>query len=205
MVNLEINDAVIVQQQELLEGLLASNPKTEKEFRKLIRKAIMVARADVVEAAGRAMKSDPRGAARAVRTAVYKKILGANINIYNSRKAHGSTSYEPPRHPSRRGGNRTTRSGRTQQIMSYDALDRGFILRWINSGTDDRYAGHGRMEKLQTRRESWVQSIGGKGFRGRIAPRNFFRNAGERALVKAADILSNLIDEELENMLNKKK
>jgi len=156
MISLEVNESVIVQQQELLESLLASNPKTEKEFRKLIRKAIMVARADVVEAAGRAMKSDPRGAARAVRTAVYKKILGANINIYNSRKAHGSTSYEPPRHPSRRGGNRMTRSGRTQQIMSYDALDRGFILRWFNSGTDDRYAGHGRMEKLQTRRESWV-------------------------------------------------
>jgi hypothetical protein len=75
--------------------------------------------------------------------------------------------------------------------MSYDALDRGFILRFLNSGTTDRQAG----------------SRGGSlsGNRGRIAPRNFFRGAGEQALVRATDNLANLIDTELEAILNKQK
>lgn len=203
MVRLEINDAVIMQQQELLEGLLASNPKTEKEFRKLIRKAIMVARANVISATRRALKTDPRGSARAIRTAVYKKILGANINIYNSRKAHGSTSYEPPRKGlPKRGGNRRSRSPRTAQIMGYDALDRGFILRFINSGVNDR---HIEFTEREGRKVDKWNKHPNSGNRGSIAARNFFRGAGERALVKATDILANLIDSELENMLNKKK
>ena len=43
------------------------------------------------------------------------------------------------------------------------------------------------------------------GDRKSIAARNFLRNAGEPALVKAVDTLSNLIDSELQNILNKKK
>jgi hypothetical protein len=42
------------------------------------------------------------------------------------------------------------------------------------------------------------------GNRGNIAARNFFRGAGERALVTAADNLANLIDTELETILSKK-
>ena len=43
------------------------------------------------------------------------------------------------------------------------------------------------------------------GNRGSITARHFFRGAAEPALVKAADALANMIDEELENILNKKK
>ena len=208
MIGLEINDAVVMQQSQVLEQALSTNPKTQKALQQLIRKAIMEARAKVVASAKSAMQSDPRDAARAVRTAVYKKLLGANINIYNSRKAHGSTSYEPPRtlRPGQRGGNRVPRGGRTKQIMGYEARDRGFILRFINSGTDDRYAGFGRMGNTASQRKAYdAKNSGGKGFRGRIAPRNFFRGAAERALVQATDVLANLIDTELENILNKKK
>ena len=137
MFQFEANEAIIVEQNKVLEQALSTNPKTQNVLRKLIRKVIMQERASVV-ASIKFENGDPRGSARAVRTAVYKKILGANINIYNSRKAHGSTSYEPPRNPSHRGGNRRTRSGRTQQIMSYGPLDRGFILRFQNDGTGDR-------------------------------------------------------------------
>ena len=118
MIELEVNDAVILEQQKVLEAALSTNPKTQKALQKLIRKAIMEARAKVVSAASNKMKPDPRGAAQAVRTSVYKKILGANINIFSSRKAHGSNNYEPPRKGvSGRGGNRRTRSPRTSQIM----------------------------------------------------------------------------------------
>lgn len=193
MIGFEFDNTVVLEQQKVLEAALSTNPKTQKALQGLIRRAVSQARAEVVRSVSASIAHDPRHAARAVRTAVYKKILGANINIYNSRKAHGSTSYEPPRklRPHQRGGNRVLRGGRTQQIMSYDALDRGFILRFLNSGTTDRQAG----------------SRGGSlsGNRGRIAPRDFFRGAGEQALVRATDNLANLIDTELEQILNKQK
>ena len=204
MVSLEVNDAVVLEQKQVLEQALSTNPKTQKALQKLIRKVIAQARIDTMKAI-KFDNGDPREAVRSIRRSVYKKILGANINIYNSGKAHGSNNYEPPRHPSHRGGNRMTRSGRTKQIMNYAPQDRGMILRWVNSGTDGRYAGNGRNGRTQADKDAFVLRTGGKGWRGAIAPRNFFRNEGEPALVKAVDALANLIDTELENILNKKK
>lgn len=204
MIGLEINDAVVLEQKQVLEQALSTNPKTQTELRKMIRRVINEARKETISKI-HFDNGDPRGARQSVRTAVYKKILGANINIYNSRKAHGATSYEPQRHPSRRGGNRMKRSGRTQQIMSYGPLDRGFILRWVNSGTDGRYAGSGRNGRTEADKTAFVLRTGGKGWRGRIEPRNFFRGSAEPALVKAANALANMIDDELDNILNKKK
>ena len=200
MIGIELNDTVIVEQQRALEAALSTNPKTQKALQKLIRGVIKEARAKVVGSIN-FKHGDPRGAAQSVRTAVYKKILGANINIYSSRKAHGTTSYEPPRHPSHRGGNRRTRSPRTQQIMSYGPLDRGFILRFLNNGTDNRSVGFSANDKRKV--DKWNKHPN-TGSRGAIAPRNFFRGAGERALAQAADNLATLIDTELGAMLNKK-
>lgn len=192
MIGLEVNDAVILEQQKVLEAALSTNPKTQKALQKLIRKALMEVRPELVAAARGAMGSDPRGAANGIRLSVYKKILGGNVNILNSRKAGKPTTYEPPRklRPGQRGGNRVPRGQRTNDMMHYGPYDRQFILRFINSGTDDRMAG----------------SRGGRlsGNRGRIAARNFFGRAGSSALTKAADKLATLIDTELEAMLNKK-
>lgn len=187
MITLEVNDAAVVQQKALLEQLLTTNPNTEKALQKLIRKAIKEARAETASKI-KFKNGDPHHAAQSIRTTVYKKILGANINIYNSRRAHGSVDYTPPRKqrpPHARGGNRLKRSAETQRILSYGPLDRGFILRFVNSGTGDRNTRYGA--------------------RGSISARNFLRTAGEPALVKAVDTLSNLIDSELQNILNKKK
>ena len=204
MIGLEIDNTVIVEQQRVLEAALSTNPKTQKALQKLIRNVIMEARAKVSSDASNKMKNDPRGAAQAVRTSVYKKILGANINIFSSRKAHGQNNYEPPRKGvSGRGGNRRTRSGRTRQIMGYAPLDRGFILRWINDGTP----GARNIEFIPNDRrkvDKWNKHPN-TGNRGNIAARNFFKGAGERALVQAADALANLIDTELETIMNKTK
>ena len=194
MIGLEINDAVVLEQQKVLEAALSTNPKTQKTLQKLIRKALMEVRPELVSAARGAMSSDPRGAAQGIRTSVYKKILGGNINILNMRKKAGKpTTYEPPRklQPHQRGGNRVPRGKRNDTVMHYGPHDRQWILRFINSGTSDRMAG----------------SRGGRlsGNRGNIAPRNFFRGAGERALAQAADNLANLIDTELVDILNKNK
>lgn len=196
MFGLELNDTVIMEQRRVLEAALSTNPDTQKALQKLIRKVIKEARGNVSEAAGKAMDSDPREAARAVRNVVYRKVLGANINIYNSRKAHGSTSYEPPRtlQPGQRGGNRVPRGGRTAQVMGYDALDRGFILRWLNNGT-----------KKNGKRTAGTRGGRLSGNRGSIDARNWFKPAAEKEMGVAIDTLANLIDTELENILNNKK
>ena len=201
MFGLDVNEAALVEQSQLLERLLSTNPKTQKALQELIRRVILEARSQVVRSI-QFDNGDPRQARRSVRTAVYKKILGANINIYNSRQAHGRTSYEPARKGSTgRGGNRRSRSIDTQRIMSYGPYDRGFILRFVNSGTN------GRNIKFSTNESRHVDKWNAHpntGNRGRITPRHFFRPIGERALAQAADHLANLIDTELMKMLNKK-
>ena len=195
MFEFEVNDAVVLEQKQILEQALSTNPKTQKALQKLIRKALMEIRPEMVAAARSALKSDPRGAAHGIRLSVYKKILGGNINILNmKRKAGKPTAYEPLRkldaNPNQRGGNRVPRGARTQQVMHYGPHDRGWILRIVNSGTGDRTAGT-RSGRLS-------------GNRGSIAARNFFGSAGMPALMRASNILSNLIDTELGKMLNEK-
>ena len=196
MFGLEVNDAVVVEQRQVLERALSTNPKTQKALRKLIQEVLKEAREQVVNATKSSLSSDPRGAAHGIRRVVYEKLLGANLNILNMRKRAGQpTNYEPPRkidmNPHQRGGNRVKRGSRTNTVMHYGPHDRGWILRIVNSGTTERTEG----------------TRGGRlsGNRGSISARNFFRGAGEQALAQAADALSNLIDEELETMLNKTK
>lgn len=203
MIGFDFDGSVLLEQQKALEAALSSNPKTQRALQKLIRKAIVAARAEVVQSIGRSLAHDPREARRAVRTAVYKKVLGANINIYDSRRAHGTTSYEPPRtlQQGQRGGNRRTRTFRTQQVMHYGPQDRGFILRFVNNGTSGRNVSFIANERRKADRWNHNPNTGN---RGNISPRNFFRGAGERALVRAADNLANMIDGELAAMLEPK-
>lgn len=187
MFKFEANEAVIVEQQQALEAALTSNAKTQQVLRKLIRKYILEARADMVKDV-RFKHGDPRHAAESIRTTVYKKVFGGNINIFNSRKAHGQTNYEPPRklQPGQRGGNRMKRSAKTQRMMSYGPLDRGMILRWINSGVSDNRASR-------------------YGNRKGIEARHFFRRLGDREMGQLRDTLSKVIETELADILNKSK
>lgn len=203
MIGLEISDSIVLEQKQVLEQALSTNPKTQKALQKLIREVIQQARRETVNSIT-FKNGDPRGAARAVRTAVYKKILGANINIYNSKKAHGSVNYSPPRtlQPLKRGGNRREVSSETRRYQSYGPLDRGFVLRFVNSDTKSRNIHYNANESRKV--DKWNKHPN-TGNRGSIAAHNFFRNAGEPALFRAVNALSELIDAELENMLNKTK
>lgn len=207
MVSLEVNDAVVLEQKQVLEQALSTNPKTQKALQKLIRRAIMEARASLSDYIKTKFENgDPRGAARAVRTSVYRKILGGNINILNGKKAHGTNNYEPPRtlRPGQRGGNRRPRSVRTNKVMHYAGEDRGFILRFVNSGTKQR-AIERLMNVKGTNKFRWVQNASEYGNRGSIAPRDFFRAGAEPRLRAAADYLADLIDTELEDIMNVRK
>lgn len=189
MFSVDINPEVVIRQRQALEAALSTNPNTERAFRRIVRKEILAARDAIASTIAGKLDNDPRGAAQAVRTVVFKKVLGANINIYNSRKRHAPSQYRPTRkldqNPRQRGGNRRKRSDRTEQVMSYGALDRGFILRFVNSGTKSRGTIYGN--------------------RGSIGARSFFLTASEPQLTAAASRIANLIDTELDNILNKKK
>lgn len=186
-----------VQQRKELEALLMSNPQMEKKVQGLIRKVLMQARKQIGEAAGHAMKEDPRQAYKAVKTAVYRQILGGNASIYRKKRASKSGgSYEPERtlRPGQRGGNRKPRSGRTQQLQSYMGSDRGFILRFLEAGTPGnrnlRSFTHDENRKV----DKWNKHPN-TGYRGHIAPRNFFGTSSHQAMAKAAEQLTQLIDE----------
>lgn len=187
--NVEIDG--FVKQREELERLLMSNPQMEKKVQGLIRKVLMAARREIGQQAKSSMKSDPRQAYKAVKTAVYKRILGGSVSILDKRRAGAPGSYEPPRklRPGQRGGNRVPRGQRTQQLMSYQGAQRAFVLRFWNQGTSERTAG----------------TRGGRlsGNRGNIAPRNFFSSSSHRAMQEAADQLTKLIDDMIKQEFSK--
>lgn len=210
MIRLEVDDSVVMQQSKVLEQALSTNPKTQKALQELIRKTILDVRAKMERHAGQAMERDPRGSRHSIRTSVYKKILGANINIYNSQKNNVATSpYEPPRtlRPGQRGGNRRERSQRTQDMMTkYGPYSRGFILRWLNEGTQKRAIK--RLVEVKRPKSGskfvWKANPDEYGNRGTIRALHWFKNAGESEIRNAIDVLATLIDDELEKMLEQK-
>ena len=191
-----IDDTLISNQEQNLRAAMSTDPKMRKVIQQHIREALFEARREMMSNIN-FENGDPRQSARAIRTAVYQKVLGGNINILNGKKAHGSNNYEPPRKPSVRGVNRRKRSTRTQQIMSYAPLDRGFILRFVNSGTKTRVIGFrntlrsSRYDKTVTRIHSGDKYHTGN--RGAIAARNWFMQSAESSLGNAAQQIAEMI------------
>ena len=174
----------IVRQKQELESLLMSNPAMEKKVQGLIHKVLLAARKEISTAASGKIKNDPRQAYKAVKSAVYRRILGGNVSILSKRRAGKRGPLPPVVHQletrvnskgNHRGGNRMPRSRRTEDLLTYQGADRGFILRFLNAGTDDR--------------ESRV------GNRGAISARSFFATSSQRAMERAASQLETLIEE----------
>ena len=189
MIGLEFDNTATVRQKAALEAMLVSNPDTAAAMRKLISQEVSKARAAVAQAASGALKNDPREAWKAVRRSVYKSILGGQVNILDQKgAASGSNGYRPARkldsNPHQRGGNRRKRSANTDRIDGYVGKDRGFILRFVNSGTAERQTRYGR--------------------RGSITARNWFPNIGQRELEAAAERLAAEIDRELVRIMENK-
>lgn len=185
----DINGNFVVEglqeQMKQLDALLASNPEMEKKMRRVISKVMIKAQKWTQKEIASDMPNDPRHAAKAVRKAVYRRILGGNINILRKKRAtEGASNYTPTRtlKSGQRGGNRRLRSERTHRMDSYNASDRGFILFWLNSGTDNRQERGFRNDphRSQVKRGSQGGDVNkyGKtvntGARGNIALRNVF-------------------------------
>lgn len=188
----------IEELEKKIKQLQTDSPGFEKRLRGAIRKVLGEVRSKLSKDAqtGLQMKSDPRHAYKAVRFAVYKRIFGGQVNILQSRKASGNrSSYQPPRKGlPKRGGNRRTRSQRTIAIDSYEGRDRGFILRFLNAGTTERYSGYGRNGRTETEKSIFIEHHDGRGFRGRIAPRNWFGPRSNQEMENAAGNIQAIID-----------
>lgn len=161
------------------------NPMMRKRINEVIRQTLAQVRKALQNDArsGLQMDNDPRHAYKAVRYAVYRRIFGGQVNILQSRRAGAMRLYEPPRtlKEGQRGGNRRRRTQRTTDLMSYEGKDRGFILRFLNAGTDTRRTRYGN--------------------RGAIAPRNWFGHASQQQLQLASANLDKMIDDIIRGIL----
>lgn len=175
---------VTIENNAKLERLLMSGTNMEKKAIDIMRKLVRQARDEVSQRAQSAIPNDPRKTAHAIRSTVYRAVLGGNVNLLSSRKANAPGSYRPPRRlrPGQVGGNRIPRSRRTEQMLGYVGFDRAFVLRWLDGGTGTRTTRYGN--------------------RGAIAASNWFQNAGTQAFNNAAQNLESLIDELIQQELN---
>ena len=178
-----------------IEALQTTDPAMRKHLQNIIRTMMKGVRSQMMKDArsGLQMDSDPRNAYKAIRTSVYKRLLGGQVNILQSRRAGKRNNYQKPRKglPAR-GGNRWGRSERTVALETYDGKDRGFILRFLNAGTNDRSirsytAKDGNRHDLIAPRKN--------GNRGRISARNWFGNKSQQEMESAAANLQQMIDE----------
>ena len=161
-------------------------------------------------AAQDAMQSDPRQAYKAVKMAVYKRILGGNVSILQKKRASGGGKYIATKtlRTGQRGGNRRLRSERTMKLESYVGSDRGFVLRFLNTGTKPRginFTSDEAREHVHRGSQGGDLKKYGKtintGNRGNIAPRNFFGNRSHMEMEQAAKNLEALIDNLLKEEL----
>jgi hypothetical protein len=203
-----IDTSVIENQMKVLQAASTMDSELGKRLRDVIATEMKAVR-DRIVGNIKFENGDPRGTAKAVRRVVYQKILGGNVNIMDRRAASGSTnSFEAPRivYPGmkgHRGGNRNIRSKRTDDILHYGPLDRGWILRIVNSGTIPRYANgrNGRWGKRGGINRTFARlQEEGDYFRGSIGARNFFGMKGEPEMQKALGNLQEMIDQEFNKL-----
>lgn len=176
-----------------LKAMMTEDPTFRQRINGVIRKVLKDARTEISRSASSVLDNDPRHAYKAVRSAVYRRILGGQVNILQKRKAGASTGYRKPlKGLPPRGGNRWGRSQRTIALEGYEGTDRGFILRFVNAGNQSDRSIHSYTDSEGTSHSLRGAVKGGN--RGRIASRNWFGPASQRALENAAEQLQVLID-----------
>ena len=185
-IQVELNEQLVDQQNRAFGRLMATDKETRKRIQKIIREELKDAAKRLREDAKYELKEDPRKAFRAVKSSVYRRILGGNVSILNPRKA--GARYQLIRNrkldinPHQHGGNCRPRSARTDQVDSYFGKDRAFILRFVSSGTAVRNTKYGN--------------------RGSIVARRWFQNMAPREMELAAGNLAEVIEEELAEAYN---
>lgn len=166
-VSAEVDKGAAYGQLRALSRLMIDNPQTKREVKKIFSKEIRAAARRTQKDVRNNLGNDPRQAFRAVKSAVYKRILGGNISDLASTRAVTKMSIwrkdrKLDMNPRQRGGNRRKRSARTNQLDGYIGKDRGFVLRFLNAGTDERRVNYGlraRRGSIRTHRVFEVPAI----------------------------------------------
>ena len=184
-----------------IEAMLTTNPDLKEAIQDMIRAEMAKARRRLAEDMKNALPGSEHESWRAVRRVVYDKVLGGNLNILNMKKGTAKWKVRQKvrkveQNPRMRGGNRRKRSARTIQIDGYEGSARGFILRWVDSGTHQRFIG-GR-NKFKSNIDYLNRIEAGTGNRGRIVLRNIFAGFAEKELAIAANTIGQMIDSEIE-------
>lgn len=132
----------------------------------------------VIGTLGKNPTGDPRGTWKAVKMSVYRggkySDEGGNISILNRRSAK-TMALDRPKKGGKSGITRKREvSDRTKQVNAYRGVDRAFILRFNNQGTQTRTTKFGN--------------------RGLIPAGDFFGNLSETAMSKANTRLTSRIE-----------
>ena len=197
----------LTELSQKLDRLQAKNPEMEKKIQGIIGKALNIAKKNVSDAIRSKIESDPREAYKAVRRTVYRRILGGNLNILRRKRAkYQAYNYTPTRtlKSGQRGGNRRLRNERTMRMESYFGEDRGFILRFLNSGTGARKMGHINSDPHRSKVRRGSQggdvnkygSLGNvnTGNRGRITAGHFFGEFAKGEMETVAEMIEREVD-----------
>lgn len=150
------NDVEVIGFKEVdirLGELMTQDPYMAKSIKTFIRKALKKARKNLSADAKKYLKTDPRRAARAVKFSVYKAMFGGNLSILQKGRGTAGARYQLIRkkklQPGQRGGNRIARSDDDRnRLETYYGADRGFVLRFINSGTVQRQTRYGNRGRI---------------------------------------------------------
>jgi len=180
------------EQVKQLQRMMSDDPEFRKRVQAAIKKVFREVQKSVSAEAGKVIDNDPRQAYKAVRTSIYRRILGGQVNILSKRRAGNPGNYQKPlKGLPKRGGNRWGRSERTKQLEGYQGSDRGFILRFINAGVSGRKI-HSYTDKEGTKHN--LRTAAGGGNRDGFSGRDWFGSASQSYLENAADMLQDLVD-----------
>jgi hypothetical protein len=174
----------LVENQARFEHLLSTSPYFDTNVRAAVRKVLKEARGKISEDAKSYIQDDPRKAYRAVKHTVYKSLFGGNVSILSKRRA--GAKYDLIRQkklqPGQVGGNRRPRIAANNRLDQYYGSDRGFILRFLSSGTTSRQTRYGN--------------------RGSIRSTNMFSHIASWHMQEAATQVANAINEYVKQTAN---
>ena len=206
------NNTIQVEEKRL-KRLLTDNPETRERLQKVIGDLLWEARGRL-SADIRRRLSGEHETWRAVRNIVYRKILGGNLNILNKRRGTANWRVVQKQrivnaNPGQRGGNRRQRTLTTARREGYEGSARGFILRFLNQGTDDRvilFQSDSHRERVNRGSQGGDVSKYGRtintGNRGRITPLRFFEGDATKELDIMATELGRVIDDTITALYN---
>jgi len=165
----------------MLERMRKSKEIKKNEIKKEVRRALTPERKYVRNAAKAAMGKDPGRAYMAVKMVVYRDGNGGMLNILDRGDAKRLALYKKPNGGVSGIRRRRYVSPETKRSRGYRGADRAFILRFINSGTEDRYT--------KVRRQGMKKSA----YRGSLSASNFFQPAAGSGMARASLVLSERI------------